>query len=304
VQGRATVLVHKRVAKDHYLMRLNSPLVARRALPGQFVHVRCALADHPLLRRPFSLLDADPGKGTIDFLYKVVGLGTQVLAQVSAGDRVDILGPLGRPFEIPGDLRTAYFVGGGVGIPPLFLLAKHLLKKKNKGTLHKGTLFPGGDSPLRTVPLSPNGASPIVHAFLGARKKEWVICISDFLRLGIPVQVATDDGSLGYHGSVVDLLRRFLRKEKRNSSGGNGSGSEILYICGPTPMMAAAAELARQERLPAQVSLEERMGCAMGCCMGCVVEIATEPANSHKRFQRVCTEGPVFPAQVLAWKES
>ena len=76
----------------------------------------------------------------------------------------------------------------------------------------------------------------------------------------------------------------------------------MLYICGPTPMMAAAAKLAHHMKLPAQVSLEERMGCAMGCCMGCVVEVTTEPAAAHARFQRVCTEGPVFPAEAVAWK--
>ena len=254
-------------------MRLKSPPIARRALPGQFVHVRCDETDYPLLRRPFSLLDTDQEKGTIDFIYKVVGLGTQVLAQISTGDRVDILGPLGRPFDTQKNLRTVYLVGGGVGIPPLYLLAKSLVK---------------------------NNPWTSMAAFLGARTRDWVICVSQFRQLGIPVEVATDDGTFGFRGSVVELLQKFLESNRKDSHN-DASGEEILYICGPTPMMAAAAKLARQKRFPAQVSLEERMGCAMGCCMGCVVEIATEPANSHKRFQRVCTEGPVFPAEAVVW---
>ncbi len=264
VQVKASVLCNRRIAPDHLLMRLKAPIVASSALPGQFIHVRCG--GPTLLRRPFSLLDVNPKIGTIDFVYKIVGLGTDVLAQVPAGGKVDLLGPLGTPFEIPPGLKTAYLVGGGVGIPPLVLLAKKL------------------------------GRQRCVEAFLGARTKGWVICVSQFSQLGIPVHAATDDGSMGHRGSVVDLLRKFLRTADPNPR------STLLYICGPTPMMAAASHLARQEKLPGQVSLEERMGCAMGCCMGCVVEVTTEPPGSHARFQRVCTEGPVFDAESILWR--
>ena len=268
VQIEAPVLEHRRIAKDHYLMRLKSPLIAQRAKPGQFIHVRCGDADFPLLRRPLSLLDLDAGAGTIVLIYKVVGLGTAVLSGITVGSKVDVLGPLGHPFKIPGNLKSAYLVGGGVGIPPLYLLAKHLKKT--------------------------NGCE--ITVFLGARTKEWVICAPDFKKLGVIVHTATDDGSTGYRGSVVDLLRERLQSERPDS------GTTLLYICGPTPMMAAAAKAARTAKIPAQVSLEERMGCAIGCCWGCVVEIATEPHTSHSRFQRVCTEGPVFSAEELVWE--
>ena len=262
------------------MMRLKAPAVARGSRPGQFIHVQCA--GETLLRRPFSLLDADPKLGTIDFIYKVVGLGTGALAQIPAGSKVDLLGPLGRPFEFPDDLKAAYLVGGGVVIPPLVLLAKRLLEKRVS-----------------------------VVAFLGARTKDWVICVPQFRKMGIPVHVATDDGSLGYKGSVVSLLQAVIERKSLTpfalslSKGGHSPRNDVmLYICGPTPMMAAAAALARRGRIPAQVSLEERMGCAMGCCVGCVVEVGTEPVTSHKRFQRVCTEGPVFPAEAIAWKSA
>ena len=264
VQTLAPLLVHQHVAQDHFLIRLKAPAIARRAKPGQFIHVRCG---GPLLRRPLSLMNVNPPVGTVDFVYKVVGLGTGLLSRVPVGSYLDLLGPLGHPFEVPAGLKTGYLIGGGVGIPPLVFLAKHLVRK---------------------------GVS--VAVFLGARTKEWVICGPEFRRLGVPVQAATDDGTLGFKGSVVALFEKFFRSQKGDR------GSATLYICGPTPMMAAAAAMARREKMRAQVSLEERMGCAMGCCLGCAVEIATEPTSSHSRFQRVCTEGPVFPAEEIAWR--
>ncbi|MCM8794440.1 MAG: dihydroorotate dehydrogenase electron transfer subunit [Candidatus Omnitrophica bacterium] len=266
-QVEATVLAHRTAAPDHYLMRLKAPLCARRAKPGQFIHILCRPEGdtHPLLRRPFSLLDADPARGTIEFIYKVVGTGTSVLTRMPVGSPVDLLGPLGQPFEIPPRLKTACLVGGGVGIPPLYMLAKRVGAARTK-------------------------------VFLGARTKGWVICADLFRKLGAQVHIATDDGSLGYQGSVVDLLERHLSPAAMGPS-----SSPVLYVCGPTPMMAAAARLAESKGIPAQVSLEERMGCAMGVCMGCVVEVATKTHSVHARFQRVCTEGPVFPSEAIVW---
>ncbi len=263
VQEKARVLLHRRIARDHYRMRLKSPRAARMARPGQFIHLQCRGESpyDPLLRRPISLVDADPAQGTLDIVYKVMGLGTRVLAEMPEGAAADFIGPLGKPFTDPPKGKKAVLVGGGVGIPPLVLLAKHLLRKKVQ-----------------------------VTAFLGARTKSWVICREDFRKLGVPIRSATDDGTLGHRGSVVDLAAREV-----------GAGS-MLYICGPTGMMKAAAALARRRGIPAEVSLEERMGCAMGCCMGCVVEVNTEPVGSHARFQRVCTEGPVFPAEAVVFR--
>ncbi len=270
VQTQAPILVPRRIARDHYQMRLKAPDVAGRSKPGQFIHIRCGPPQetNPLLRRPFSLLDVDPKTGTVDFIYKIVGSGTRALTELPTGFKADLLGPLGRPFEIPRGLQVAYLLGGGVGIPPLFLLAKRLLEKGHR-----------------------------VEVFLGARTKDWVICAPQFRRLGVPVRIATDDGTAGYKGSVVGLLGKFLR-----SANGASKAATLLYVCGPTPMMEAAANLARQRRLSAQVSLEERMGCAMGCCMGCVVEVNSEPVGAHMRFQRVCTEGPVFPSDAILWR--
>ena len=278
VQVKAPVLCNRRIAPDHFMMRLKAPAIASRSLPGQFIHVLCG--EPAFLRRPFSLLDLDAKAGTVDFIYKQVGLGTNVLSQIPVSEKVDLLGPLGTPFKIPAGLKTAYLIGGGVGIPPLYLLAKVLVKS--------------GGSRVR------------VKAFLGARTSGWIVCAEMFRRLGVEVHLATDDGTLGWRGRVVDLLEKHLEmssSRKRGSDSRFRGNDAALYICGPTPMMAAAAALARREKLPAQVSLEERMGCAMGCCMGCVVEVTTEPLHSCARFQRVCTEGPVFPAEAIAWRK-
>lgn len=284
VQERALAVAHKRIAPDHYLLRLKSPVAARRARPGQFVHILCEDRGRsswghttlqsvpswtvPLLRRPLSIFDADPKAGTFDVIYKVMGLGTEVLSHVPAGRKVDFIGPLGGTFEVPRAAKTIWLIGGGVGIPPLYFLAKWLKRTR-----------PG----VR------------VEAFLGARTKGWVICAADFRKIGVPVHAATDDGTLGYRGSVVDGWEKAIR-----ASGGHPRSS-VAFICGPTPMMKAAAEATRRAGIPAQVSLEERMGCAMGCCMGCVVEVTRSPVGSHARFQRVCTEGPVFAAEEVVW---
>ncbi|MBI1953761.1 MAG: dihydroorotate dehydrogenase electron transfer subunit [Candidatus Omnitrophica bacterium] len=284
IQVKAPLLLHRRVAPEHFLMRLLAPVIAREARPGQFLHIRVGSGDNPLLRRPISLLNADRQAGTVDLIYKVVGSGTAVLAKLPAGGRLDLLGPLGHPFEIPGGLQEAFLAGGGVGIPPLYFLAKELVKSRGSGGKVK------------------------VRVFLGARTKEWLICGDLFKRLKVETRVATDDGSLGRKGSVVDLMKAALRMSSPRKRGSDspfrGNDEVMLFMCGPTPMMAAGAALARRKGLRAQVSLEERMGCAMGCCLGCVVEVAAEPASSHARFQRVCTEGPVFPAEAVVWSRS
>ena len=288
IQQWARIVAHRRVARDHYLLVLQCPLIARRAKPGQFVHLLCTTGRDrgqspsgtaPLLRRPFSLFDTDPVRGTCALIYKVVGFGTEVLRETCVGESLDVLGPLGTPFTVEPGVRHAVLIGGGVGIPPLYFLAKERVHRHSymvHGTWH---MEPGQ-----------------VAVFLGARTRDWVICADDFRRLGVAVHVATDDGTSGYRGSVVDLVRKVLR------STNPGPRSTTFYVCGPTPMMAAAAALARRWGIPAKVSLEERMGCAMGVCMGCVVEIAGPHATAHKRFQRVCTEGPVFPAERVVWR--
>lgn len=273
VQQRTRVVAHRRIARDHYQLSLRCPPVARLVRPGQFVHLQCTpdqtawSGGGPLLRRPLSVYDADPRRGTCDVIYKVVGLGTEALRQATVGDSLDVIGPLGTTFVADDRLTRAVLIGGGVGIPPLYFWAKSLAAR---------------------------GLS--VEAYLGVQTSAYLICATAFRRLGVPTRVATDDGSAGFRGFVTALVERQFRRTPPVAG-------TTLYICGPTPMMAAAAQLAARWQVPAQVSLEERMGCAMGVCMGCIVEVAGPHATAHKRFQRVCTEGPVFLAEAVIWAQ-
>ena len=272
MQQPAAVVAHRRIARDHYQFSLRCPVIARTARPGQFLHLACspeaqAWSDGgPLLRRPLSVYDADPRRGTCDVIYKVVGLGTEALRRVAVGESLDVIGPLGTTFAADDRVTRAVLVGGGVGIPPLYFWAKALAAR-----------------------------GLTVEAYLGVQTAAYLICAAAFRRLGVPTRVATDDGSTGFHGFVTALVERHFRRARP-------ADGTTLYVCGPTPMMQAAAGLAQRWRLPAQVSLEERMGCAMGVCMGCIVETRGPHATAHKRFQRVCTEGPVFSSEQVVWR--
>ena len=271
LQRRGRVTAHRRIAHDHYLLSLACLPIARAARPGQFIHLQCAAPSAwqgggPLLRRPFSLYDVDLRRGTCDLIYKVVGLGTETLREAVVGDTLDLLGPLGTTFTAEAAVTRALLLGGGVGIPPLYFWAKALV-----------------------------AYGIAVEAYLGVQTKNYLICDAAFRALGVPTRVATDDGSAGFKGFVTALVESSFRRQAPEA------GTQ-LYICGPTPMMQAAAALAARWHVPAQVSLEERMGCALGVCMGCIVEIAGPHATAHKRYQRICTEGPVFPAETIVWR--
>jgi dihydroorotate dehydrogenase electron transfer subunit len=271
LQRRGRVVAHRRIARDHYLLSLACPPVARAARPGQFVHLQCAAPSAwrgggPLLRRPFSIYDVDTRRGACQLIYKVVGLGTEMLREAAAGDTLDVLGPLGTTFTADDTVTRVLLVGGGVGIPPLYFWAKALIAR-----------------------------GIAVEAYVGVQTKDYLICEKAFRALGVPTHVATDDGSAGFKGFVTALVEDAFRRRAP------GPGAQ-LSICGPTPMMQAAAALAARWQVRAEVSLEERMGCALGVCMGCIVEIAGPHATAHKRYQRVCTEGPVFPAETVIWR--
>lgn len=251
------------LAQEHVVLVLHAPPLAERAQPGQFLHVRCTLSPDawdPLLRRPFSLYWACPESGEVAFLVKVVGRGSAWLAQRRPGEELDVLGPLGRPFTPPPSLRHAVLVGGGVGMPPLYFLASRLLPR------------------VRCTFL------------LGARTAEHLLGVEECRALGAEVLVATEDGSQGFSGTNVDLLQTWLLGER----------PDWIAVCGPWPMMAAAAQVAAKHGLPGQASLEARMGCGLGACLSCVVRTT---APGWKTYQRVCTEGPVFDLKEVIWSQ-
>ncbi|MDJ0786548.1 MAG: dihydroorotate dehydrogenase electron transfer subunit [Myxococcota bacterium] len=235
------------------------------AAPGQFVMIHLSgtgVARHdPLLPRPMAAFrltgegSTEPdGTRCLEVLYKVVGRGTALLAECQPGDSLALVGPLGVPFPMPQPGEEAVLVGGGTGIASLFELAR--------------TLRDAG-APLRVL--------------LGARSQDDLMALADFEALGVPLELATDDGSAGHHGLVTAPLEPWL-----------GAGSPLrIYACGPTPMMVAVAELAEKAGHPCHLSLENRMACGFGICLGCAVR------SRGDALHLVCRDGPVFDAKEL-----
>jgi dihydroorotate dehydrogenase electron transfer subunit len=238
----ASVLTHEALGAGYHRLVLAAPEVALQCRPGQFVHVRVSEDRYPLLRRPFSV--ARRGDGTITLLYRVVGKGTALLAGLRPGGCLDLLGPLGSGFELlPG--RRAVLVAGGAGIAPLLFLAQ----------------------------LAWETGHP-VRAVVGAAQAAELVGTADLGELGVPAAYATDDGSLGHHGPVTDLLEGSL-------------AGEALYACGPPAMLRKVQTLAREQAVPGQLSLEASMACGVGACRGCA-------CRAHGGYRMVCTDGPVF----------
>lgn len=257
--GIAEIVLQEKVGPEHYMMRVYAPQLTRLAKPGQFVHVRCNKAADPLLRRPISLHGIDYQYGTVSLLYQVVGQGTRLLAEMKTGDEIDIMGPLGRGFSVPDGIANVLVIGGGIGVAPLFPLVQALRHYQVKQTV-----------------------------LLGARTAGYVIGTEQLASLGIKVEVATDDGSLGHRGFVTDLAEKYIKLAK----------PDYFYACGPDPMLKQLLKIAGAAGLDGQVSLEERMGCGVGACLACVCKTKTgeaEPARDFE-YKKVCTDGPVFGA--------
>ncbi len=258
----------------NHLLRLASPKQAGLTRPGQFLMLKCAqgINDPPLLRRPYSIFDIwrQPKTGHpagMDILVKNVGGGSARLAGLKPGDAVQVLGPLGRPFEVPVGLgnriRFACLVGGGVGIAALLLLARKLLEQNTHPVL-----------------------------FYGGRVPDDLVLREPFERLGIETHYTTEDGSMGERGQVTLPLEGFLSRYAR-------AGLRV-YACGPWGMMKAAHNLAVRHEVPCEVSLEARMGCALGACLGCTIRAWDE--KGEEQFLRVCQEGPVMSSRTVDWE--
>lgn len=262
-QHLATIVSHTEVAPQHFRLRLKAPQVAEQAQAGHFVHIlpRAPMLQDPLLRRAFSVLSVRKADGTFEILYRVMGRGTESMHRWRAGESVDVLGPLGRPFAALAEYSV--LVGGGVGVPPLAMLAASKERQN-------------------------------VVALLGARTAADLLCREDFTRLAVPVETATEDGSDGYHGLVTELLKKHLRRASAQKE------RFAVYSCGPLPMLRAVAALCSSANVSCQVSLEENMPCGVGICNGCVVPV-TGAGDEYARYRRICIDGPVAWANEIDW---
>ncbi len=233
-QVKARVLSNEKVGEAHYRMKLEVSQIAKDARPGQFVHIRCSSDHDPLLRRPFSIHKC--AQGRIDILYQVVGGGTRILSKKRRGDQLDLLGPLGKGFEVEPAFSKIFIVSGGIGVAPLYMVAQEITRL---------------------------GQGKEVTALLGAKNKELILGKDDWESLGLRVMIATEDGSEGYQGLVSALFERLILSQT--------SLSLAVYSCGPVPMLRKIAELSSHGGFFCQVSLEQRMGCGLGACLGCVI---------------------------------
>lgn len=260
LRGLCEVLAYRRLGAYHALSFV-APEIAERTEPGQFVSLSVG-ASGALLRRPFSVFSVSkhgPWAGTVDIVFDAVGPGTRWLAERSKHDVVDLVGPLGRPFPMPQQPVNCLLVGGGYGAAPLLYLAQRLQQQG-----------------LRT------------DMILGAATSERVFNAIEAKRVSASAHFTTEDGSLGTPGRVTDVLEDHIEK----------SSAGVIYACGPMPMLAAVAKIARRHRVPCQVAVEEAMACGVGVCWTCVLPYRRKEGI---RNVRACVEGPVFNGARVEW---
>jgi dihydroorotate dehydrogenase electron transfer subunit len=314
---KGIIVDHRRITTEYYALKIQAPEIARTARPGQFIMVRLDDLYDPLLRRPFSFSRILPprkkpgsglAEGGFEICYQVVGRGTARMTRLREGERVDVLGPLGRGFWREEGRERLILIGGGIGIAPLLPWAEEL-KGKSGGAK-------GGAKESR------------IEILLGGKNADRLLGVREIKKMGLEPQVATEDGSLGLPGTATDLLERDLLRQDHEST--------VIYACGPLGMLARVAQIAEQFDVPCQVLLESRMACGVGACLGCAVKIRAEgkeeeghPSSPPKslcgsgedpetilreemaarisaapffRYGRVCKEGPVFRAQEILWE--
>lgn len=277
----ANILLHESYPGDQYVLRVQAPKCAAHAVPGSFAHIQCG-PELPM-RRPLSIMRAHASAGWVEFLYKDVGIGTHELSRRSAGEVISLIGPIGTGFTPDPERPRTLLLGGGVGIPPMVFLADRLRKDSHwqpMVLMGSEVPFPFNAQPSRfIVPGMPEGiiaAMPLLE--------DW----------GVPGRLASQQDYPGcYQGYITGLARLWL-----DGLNAEERARVSLFACGPHPMLAATAALAREYDLPCQVSLEEYMACAVGGCAGCAVAINTEDGPAMKR---VCVDGPVFDACTVDW---
>ncbi len=276
-EEQAEVLAHVTHPGDQFVMRLHAPQTAAAARPGQFVHLR--VSPERALRRPISIMLTDPQRGTVDLLYKAVGDGTRLLSQRRVGERLPMLGPIGRPFDLSDDAKRYLLIGGGVGIPPMIFAADALQRRADC------VLFAGSEVEF------PFALKPSTMLLPGVGGNA-ILSITSLEERGIPCRLASNAGLYGcYDGHAPDLASDYLAALSADER-----ARCVLLSCGPHPMLHAVAQLGRRFDLPTFLSLEEHMACAIGGCAGCVVKTIED---GEEKYRRVCVDGPVFPAELL-----
>jgi dihydroorotate dehydrogenase electron transfer subunit len=250
IYPRLPVISVESVGTEIFVLTLQAPHLGALVRPGQFINIKVTDTPYPLLRRPFSVYRVEEER--VSVIFNVVGIGTGILAAKRAGDFVDVIGPLGSPFPVEGEYTTAILVGGGLGVAPLPLLTDSLTGRKK------------------------------IQTFVGGRSADHVV--TDYLQ---NLHVATDDGSTGHKGTVVDLLREHMGDFRISES--------RIFACGPTPMLRSLQSITASTGIKAYFSLESAMACGIGICQGC----PAKRTGTSSTYSLICKEGPVFDSSTL-----
>jgi dihydroorotate dehydrogenase electron transfer subunit len=278
----ARVISQRSFEAQQFVLRLAAPRCAARAEPGTFVHLSC---DPTIpMRRPLSIMRAERQAGWIELLYKVTGAGLRALGARRAGEELSVLGPIGQPFRAHPEKPRTLLLGGGVGIPPMVFLAERLVSqlRGERPAAWKPLVLMGSEVPF---PFRARPSTLIVPGIPAGT----IACMPLLEEWNVPSRLASCADFPGcFAGFVTELADAWL-----GSLGAAELAEVEIFACGPTPMLKAAAALARRHGVPCQVSLEEFMACAVGGCAGCTVAVGTPEGPAMKR---VCVDGPVFDA--------
>ena len=248
------IIKKEQLNKTTFSCTVKSEKAVQSMKAGQFANI---LVEGKTLRRPISVCGFSREEGLIRFVFEIRGEGTEIMSGMEEGERMDILAPLGNGFDINPN-EKAVFVGGGIGVPPLL----------------------GASAPY--------GGNATV--LLGFRNAGAAILSDEFRGNGADVRIATDDGSLGHHGFVTQLLAQRLDE----------SPCDAVYACGPKPMLKLTAAEAEKRGIKCMVSLEERMGCGVGACLVCACK--TRTPDGGEKYLHVCKNGPVFDSREVIWE--
>lgn len=253
----AELVKKEQLKPDIFKFSVMAPSIVKEAKPGSFIEIRISEHLEPFLRRPISIYNLDKEKGILEFIFQVKGRGTELLAKIEVGKSIDILGPIGFGTFKYQDYEKIAIIGGGIGVFPLYELAK-CAKSEGKN----------------------------VTTYLGYRSKDFVLLEQEFAEVSDQLILATDDGSYAQKGFIIDYLKRDVEKGK----------VEAIYACGPLPMLKAVQKLAIERDIACQISLEEKMACGLGVCLGCAVKTA-KSSKEDPMYWHVCKAGPVFNAK-------
>ena len=301
----ARVVSNSEICREHYRLCIAGPDISF-AKPGQFLQLGpsnlasrsfnsgsvdnalgTSSAQVPLLRRAFSIagLRQRPDGGCeMDVIYRVVGTATTWMASLRDGHRVSAIGPLGEPFPRNERKRHAWLVAGGVGLPPMLWLAEALTDRGRQTIAFVGAR--NADLLPLTIPDRASVTLDIGHPRL------WAV---EFAAFDTPVVIATDDGSIGYHGFVPSALAAYYEGASVPAD------DVVVYTCGPEPMMESVARFCVDRSIECYVCMERAMACGMGTCQSCVVAVRFDGAPEGWRYELCCTQGPVFDARRIIW---